>query len=367
MRERLADGVLVLVLAAVFAVSGTWRSWADAGRWDAVSLALSIACIAALPLRRRMPATVLVVLTAATAGHLLLGASRLIYLPVLVALYAASLHGSRWVRWGLCAVATAVVTIAATTFAGVTEGGVLALVIFGVAWLLGAERHRHSAERSALLAEQARRGAEIQLAHQQHRAQAREREVIARRLHDALAHTVTVMLVQAEAVRTIGRLTSDDAVRVDQILAAGRDALAQVRATLADLHDPLPDATDLGGVLEQLRGAGLDIAPVPDLPSGPLVSRIVIEAATNALRHAGPGTAVDVRVEPAPRHCRLVVRSGPPAAGWPSIGPTPGRGLRGLAAEATEHGGRLAYGPTVDGGWTVTAELPRSYSYPGGE
>ncbi|WP_163509411.1 sensor histidine kinase [Fodinicola acaciae] len=319
--QVLVDAAFVIAVAALFGVSGAWRPW---NGWLAAGVALSALEIVPLFVRRRAPAVVLSVVTAATTAHLLMGASRtIVYVPALIAIYAAAVNGSRWVRWGLCAAAIAVIAVATTPLRGLVEGAALALVVGGVTWLMGAERRRHLVERSVFLAE---------------RTRARERELIARRLHDSLAHTITVMLIQAEAMRT-----SASVDRLDQLLGAGRQALDEVRETLADLHEP-----DVRQALDRLRKAGLVI---DDVDVDGLAGRIVVEAATNALRHAGPGAVVTVRVDGE----RVEVRNGP---GQPvDFGPTPGLGLRGLAAEVAECGGSLSYGPDGDG-WLVTAFLP---------
>jgi signal transduction histidine kinase len=319
--QLLVDAAFVIAVAALFAVSGAWRPW---NGWLGVGAALSVLEIAPLFVRRRAPALVLSIVTVATVAHLLMGASRtIVYVPMLIAVYAAAVNGSRWVRWGLCGLATVAIAAATVPMRGFIEGAALALVVGAVTWLMGAERRRQLVERSAFLAE---------------RTRAREREVIARRLHDSLAHTITVMLIQAEAMRT-----SASVDRLDQLLDAGRQALDEVRDTLADLHEP-----DVAQALARLRAAGLVI---DDVEVDGLAGRIVVEAATNALRHAGTGAVVTVRVD----GDRLEVRNGP---GRPlDLGPTPGRGLRGLAAELAERGGSLSYGPDGDG-WRVAAVLP---------
>jgi signal transduction histidine kinase len=319
--QVLVDAAFVVAVAALFVVSGAWRPW---NGWLVAGVLLSALEIVPLLVRRRAPALVLSIVTTATVAHLLMGASRtIVYVPMLIALYAAAVNGSRWVRWGLCGAAALAIAAATVPMRGLIEGAALALVVSGVTLLMGAERRRHLVERSAFLAE---------------RTRAREREVIARRLHDSLAHTITVMLIQAEAMRTSGSVD-----RLDQLLGAGRQALDEVRDTLSDLHEP-----DVSQALTRLRAAGLVI---DDVQVDGLAGRIVIEAATNALRHAGPGAVVTVRAA----GDRLEVRNGP---GQPvDFGPTPGRGLRGLAAEVAERGGSLSYGPDGDG-WLVAAVLP---------
>lgn len=161
--------VTTAAVAAVFFASGAWtpqQGWLAAG--------LSAAQLVPLLWSRRVPALVLVVVTLATAGHLLLEQPRnTMYVPVLLALHSTP---QRWL-----AAAAALATGAAVYPAkGPLDGTLLVVTISAVAWLLGAERRRALADRA---------------------------ERAARRLHDTLAQTTAVMLVQAETLRAVGDLT----------------------------------------------------------------------------------------------------------------------------------------------------------------
>ncbi|MEV6642525.1 histidine kinase [Amycolatopsis sp. NPDC051371] len=316
MRQSL---VTTAAAAAVFFASGAWtphQGW--------VAALLSAVQLIPLLWTRRAPALVLVVVTLATAGHLLLDQPRnTMYVPVLLALYSTP---QRW----LAAAAALIVGGAVFPAKGPFDGTVLALTICAVAWLLGAERRRALADRA---------------------------ERAARRLHDTLAQTTAVMLVQAETLRAVGDLTDADRERLDTLLAAGRGALTLVRRTLDDLREDSERAPDLAEVLARLRTAGLVLDRDPVLPALPrpvreLAERFVAEAAVNALRHNGPGVRLRLDVEVGDR---LTITARNPLKGTPRAGG--GYGLAGLAEQAAAAGGVLTHGPR-DGEWVVSVELP---------
>ncbi|MFG3706488.1 sensor histidine kinase [Micromonospora sp. NPDC047670] len=342
---------------------------------EPLSVVLAVEQILPLVVRRAAPGLVLAVVGVATSAHMLAGVSRTIgYLPVLLALYTAAANGrSATVRWGLCAAVTVGVAVASLPHRGPVEGALLVVVTFTVAWLAGIERGRQLRQRTALVAEQIRLRLERRIAARE-RAAAQERERLARRLHDTLAHTLTVMLVQTEVLRVGGGLTGSQRDRVERVLGAGRAALGEIRQTVAALDRQVAVATgdDLTERLDRLRAAGLD---VPDglpqtlaaLPEPVLVvaHRLIGEAATNALRHAGPGTRLAIRVERDADRTRLSVLSTRPAdagAAHPALPPDgiAGFGLRSLAADVEAYGGTLDYGPVTAGQWQVVAAFPHA-------
>jgi hypothetical protein len=157
---------------------------------------------------------------------------------------------------------------------------------------------------------------------------------------------------------------------------ASRQALTELRRLLGVLRGPgqLPQAApspslgDLGGVLDQVRGAGLMVALTVTGEAGALgpgvelaAYRIVQEALTNALRQAAaPAAAVSLRYEPG-YVTVSVTDTGPPcaAAGRPRGGELPGGfGLAGITERVASCGGTLTVGPTAAGGFAVTARLP---------
>jgi signal transduction histidine kinase len=193
-----------------------------------------------------------------------------------------------------------------------------------------------------------------------------ERVRIARELHDMVAHSVTVMVVQAGAVRR--RLDAGlpvDSELLRGIESSGRDAVGELRRTLGLLRGEGADATQspagldrLDELIEQVREAGLTVTlhqqkhPVP--PAIDLSAyRIVQEALTNVLRHAGPARVeVTVGVESDGLHLEVV------NDGRPVIVGAGGQGLIGMRERATLFGGELTAGPREKGGFAVRARLP---------
>ncbi|MGI5176842.1 sensor histidine kinase [Dactylosporangium sp. CA-152071] len=338
------DLTLYATLIVLYALSGT-----------VISVPLAVAQLVPLVWRNRAPGTVLAVISVATAAHSLLGMGRAVgYLPVSLAMYTAATQRSPVVRWGVCAAATVLVTVAGAARRGPVEGGLLAAVALTVTWLAGVERGEHLRERAEHLRERGERRLAEQAAET-----ARARERLARRLHDSLAHTMTVMLVQGEALRATAELAPADRRRLDTVLQAGRDALAEVRQALAEEAGDAEGAT-LTGRLAALREAGLSVPgdPAAGLTRLPVAvrdvaARLVAEAATNALRHDGPGTTLTVTADEAA--VRVTTRR-PSGAGPSGEAGGGGYGLRSLDTDVRAAGGTLTYGPTATG-WRVTAEF----------
>ncbi|MGY1814360.1 histidine kinase [Blastococcus sp. SYSU D00820] len=194
-----------------------------------------------------------------------------------------------------------------------------------------------------------------------------ERTRLAAELHDSIGHALTVTLLQAAAAREVA---GHDPAFVDRALAAIEDSARQAAGDLERVlrllreNAPAPEAPTLADVDRLVRsaeaaGARVDCAvtgPVGAVPA--VVSReayrIVQEALTNALRHAGP-VPVELRVAVAPGGVDLVVANPVPVA--VPAGSGTGSGVRGLAARAAALGGTAEAGP-VDGGWRVAVRLP---------
>ncbi|MET8335695.1 histidine kinase [Streptosporangium canum] len=351
--QYVVDAALGVSLAGLFVFGGM-----------TVSPLLAVAQTLPLAWRRRAPGAVLGVVGLATAAHMSMGMSRTAgYMPVLLAIYTAAASRSAAVRWGLCGLT--VVVVAGTLHRDLVEGALPAVAVSAVAWLAGAERSRHLRERTALVAESTRLRLEQRIADAE-MAAAADRERLARRLHDTLAHTVTVMLIQTEALRSTARLEPVDVDRVDRVLGAGRDALAEVRGAIAELdsREVSASADDLAERLDQLRAAGLDLsAALPEglagLPAPMLavVHRLIGEASTNALRHGGPGTRLDLRVEQDTGRVTVsMVSDRGRGAGGARAGA--GYGLRSLAQDVETFGGTLVYGPLEGRSWSVVATFP---------
>ncbi|BAU85771.1 two-component system histidine kinase [Streptomyces laurentii] len=211
-------------------------------------------------------------------------------------------------------------------------------------------------------------------------AVAEERARIAREIHDVLAHSVSVMVLNAEGGRMMRQ--ADPAV-VDRVLgvisATGREALGELRRLLEVLRTPVaddgPGPASLADGLRRLIGrldpdgtrARLDLRGEPDgLPADLAAQtyRIVQEALTNIVKHAPPDAAIRVRVDTGARGPGRLVRvrvenaagTGGAAALEPPLSSS-GRGLAGMRERAALHGGSVDAGPTPDGGYRVTATL----------
>jgi signal transduction histidine kinase len=235
------------------------------------------------------------------------------------------------------------------------------------------------------VAAQARRLAEVAAVRESFRErQAREavmeeRVRIARELHDMVAHSVTVMVIQAGVVRR--RLDAGlpvDAGLLRVIESSGRDAVGELRRTLGLLRGDASDGAQppvgmdrLDDLVAQVRDAGLTVSvrrtgePVPLLPAVDLSAyRIVQEALTNVLRHAGTATAT-VRVDYRPDGLHLaVLDTGVPGRAAPAtVGG--GQGLIGMRERVTLFGGELSTGPQEAGGFAVHARLPVSAAVAG--
>lgn len=199
-----------------------------------------------------------------------------------------------------------------------------------------------------------------------------ERNRIARELHDIVAHSLTVVIAQADGGRYAGRKDPDKAIEaLDTIAARGRSALTQMRELLSVLHDdaPSPRSTTVtpgvagvpdlvedakrNGVEVQLHVTGEphQLDEVRDLS----VYRIVQESLTNVLKHAGSVPA-QVRLEWEPARVTISVDNAPGDGRIEGSG----RGLTGIRQRVAIHGGEAKWGASAvyPGGWNVTATVP---------
>jgi signal transduction histidine kinase len=242
-------------------------------------------------------------------------------------------------------------------------------VLMAVAWLLGdrARTRRLYLEQVTARARDLERDRDRQA----QLAAAAERARIARDLHDVVAHGLSIVVIQAQAAAgAMEKRPATARAALASIVATGRDSLAEMRRLLGLTRPdgpelaPLPGLRDLPGLAERVRDAGLPVslrvdgdAAAPSPGIGLCAYRIVQEALTNALRHAGSGATVDVVV-----HCRadeveLTVRdTGRGAGGEPDE--YRGNGLRGMRERVAMLGGTVTVGDTPDGGFQVHAGLP---------
>ena len=198
-----------------------------------------------------------------------------------------------------------------------------------------------------------------------------ERTRIARELHDIVAHSLSMMVVQAGAgQRQLDSNPAQAARSLEHVGGAARQAELELSQLLELLGEEGPRRSDSGLRLidELVRQAGASGLPVTcrlsgahdALPPGlsDAVYRVAQEGLTNALKHA-PGAPVQVAVDAGERAAVITIQNGPPR-GAPSELQSAGgeHGIRGMRERVRERGGTLEAGPTADGGWSVTARLP---------
>jgi signal transduction histidine kinase len=249
--------------------------------------------------------------------------------------------------------------------------GFSAGLVVGAPWLAG------RAQRSRTLREAALRELTAQMARDQEQreriAVSDERARIARELHDVVAHSMGVMVVQAQGAR---RVLDREPERAREALRSiedtGRSALAEVRRSLGVLRhegstaalEPQPGIGDLGGLVDHARDAGLVVEVQVEgeplsLPPGVDLSayRIVQEALTNTIKHAGAGRVL-VAVRYGEEELELEVcddGAGPQANGSE---PGAGHGLVGMRERVGLYGGDLWTGSGSEAGYTVRARIP---------
>jgi signal transduction histidine kinase len=203
-------------------------------------------------------------------------------------------------------------------------------------------------------------------------AAAEERARIAREMHDSVAHHLTVIVALSDgARRAITRAPGDAADAMADVSGTARQALAETRRLLGVLRagsgpeprQPLPGLADLDGLLGRVRAAGLPVRyDVTGTGTGAglpaafqlAVFRLVQEALTNTMKHAGPGASATVRLQFTPAEVRVDVEDDGIPGG---AGSAAGGGLTGMRERISAFGGELDFGPRQPRGWRVTARL----------
>jgi len=343
---------------------------------DATGLVLAALCTLPVAFRRSRPLLLLALTTLPEwALHSLAHPTGLSGLAALILLYTAS--AGRGLAMSLLALGMCVVRYAGYVLlvpGGLFWRGHLAVgTVIALCWLIG----RTTRLRRAYLAELEERAARLERAREAdtRAARAEERSRIARELHDVVAHHVSVMTVQAAAARRVLD-NAPDAARdaLTAIEQMGRAALAEMRNIVGVLRTgdpaeraPQPGMRDLPALVEQMREAGLAARlrvegvarPLP--PGIDLAAyRLVQEALTNSLRHAGPSAQawVTVRYDPGELTVHVEDDGGRPD-GKPAAGGTGGgHGLVGIRERVALYGGRLRIGPRPGGGFEVRAHFP---------
>lgn len=262
---------------------------------------------------------------------------------------------------------------------GVVRFGGVDIVALTIAVLVGASLRGRQVARSKLVEQEV-----ITAEERARRTLLEERNRIARELHDVVAHHMSVISIQAQVAP---HLVENPSEELRENLAGIRqnavEALAELRRVLGVLrsedaqaegvrYSPQPTLGRLDELIGNVRGTGLTVTTgttgeIRPLSPGVELSafRIVQEALSNAMRHA-PGAAVRVELGYQPDGLTIqVVNTAPEQPAPPSQGA--GHGLLGMRERTAMLGGELAAGPTPDGGWEVTANLPAGAPKPSAE
>ncbi len=372
-----ADIVLTAILLSASVIAGLNVEAAGSER-ELGGLGWTLMILATIPvaLRRTWPIHAMWAIIVATVPFWVLDYSDDPLGPsLLIAIYSVAAHVERpaSLRHGAAGIAVVL---------GVGTVGVLIpeedlpwfalpafLVMFGTAWIIGDNLRTRRAytlelERAAARTE-AQRDAEAK------RAVAEERTRIARELHDVVAHSMSVMVVQAGAARRV--LDTDPQRAVDALTAiesTGRESLNEMRRILGVLRSdddtaeltPSPTLHDLARLVEQYEKAGLPVAvtvegDASELPQslGLSAYRVLQEGLTNTLKHAGPASAA-VRLVYLPD--KLEVHVSDDGRGASAFKSGAGQGLVGMRERVEAFGGTLEAGPRTGGGFEVSADFP---------
>jgi signal transduction histidine kinase len=376
-RPGLRSGVLIAVDATV-AIAVTVLSWAflagDRTDWPAdsrspdwLAYALTAVLNATIAFRRVGWQPALTIALAAATAYAARQYPPIYDLAVPLVVYiAATRLDDRRSRLVLV-VAVGISWLGATLAAGPTDPQ-SGLVVAGT-WLLG----HYVRTRRLLVHELEQRAVDLEREREERaaRAVAEERLRIARELHDVLAHTMSVVAVQAGTGRLVGRDHPDDALQaLTTIETTARSAMHEMRQMVAVLRadgesaasiTPTPDLGDLPALVAKVVEAGVAVEarvegdPRP-LPTGIGLAayRILQEALTNVIRHAGPAHA-SVLIRYTDDNVTLEVRDD---GRGPAVAANGGHGLVGMRERAAVHGGELVAGAAPNGGFVVTARLP---------
>ncbi|HZD01794.1 MAG TPA: sensor histidine kinase [Actinomycetes bacterium] len=366
----IVDGALGAGLAALLTVGTYFAAQHQPTRrpFDAGTIALVVVAAGALALRRGHPVAVLAAVFGATLIYFILGyANGPIWLALVVAYFTAAVRGHR-----LAAAIAAVAGLGIFPWLdyllrnrpGPSLAGMAALAAWLLVLLGAAEAARIRRERAAE-AVRIREGEALRRASE-------ERLRIARELHDALGHHLSLINVQSGvALHLNEELPAQARSSLSAIRQASKEALAELRSVLDILRqegEPAPRSPTsalarLDALVSQAAAAGLEVrteieGDVRPVPFGVDIAafRIVQEALTNVTRHAGPATAT-VRVSYEERD--LTVEVDDDGRGRPVLdGAGGGKGIVGMRERVATLGGELEAGPRPGGGFRVRARLP---------
>ncbi|MEW1773690.1 sensor histidine kinase [Streptomyces sp. NPDC086777] len=343
----------------------------------AAVLALQTGLVLPLLWRRRRPMAAFVAIAVVFLLQWSLDAVLRADVALFVALYSLALHGQlRRLPWACAVMAAGMVLVAVRVSPAMSVWDALffllstATAALAVGLMVRARRAQLAGLRERAARLETERDQRIRL------ATATERARVAREMHDIVGHNLSVMITLADAGAYATDTAPERGKEALQLIGdTGRTALGELRRVLGVLREasegarqapelsPQPGLADIETLCDGVRTAGLEIVyrtvgEVDALDRGMqlTVYRIVQEALTNTLKHAGAGTRVNLTVVVADE--RLVIRirdNGPagPAGSWNEEG----HGLVGMRERAALYGGTVSAGPAADGGWAVEAAL----------
>ncbi|GEK21679.1 sensor histidine kinase [Cellulomonas xylanilytica] len=393
-----ATGTGFLLLLMVATSTDITTATADASRSFATPL-ISFAVVAPLAWRRVRPTASAVAVYSFALLQLAFFAPLVVPadFAVLMALYSVTVHGPRWAhRVAIVSTLVGSVLLGIAMNGWFNAPGAASTAVFTgfsalTVWAFGLVR-RSRRETIEALVDRAER-LEVERDQQSQIATAAERARIAREMHDIVAHSLTVMIAQADGGRYAADADPAAATRaLGTIGETGRAALTDMRRLLGVLRNssepptttgavpvlpgpgglsrgtgqgfaPQPAESDVGALVEQVRASGLRASLVRmgeprNLPPGTglTVYRIAQESLTNVLKHAGPDPKVTVLVQWLPDAIVLEVTDDGRGASADSDGL--GQGLLGMRERTTMFGGTVSAGPRPGGGFRVRAQLP---------
>lgn len=363
---------------------------AGLGSWEGTSPEAAVvwAILLGFPLawRRTRPVGSAVAVLGTALVHLMTGSPLILPadLMVVVAIYSVTVHGPRWAYRAALAggLAGAAVLGGYLTIVegGGLDGGILVTILTGLtvvsAFTVGLVR-RARRETIQALVDRAER-LEVERDQAARISTAAERTRIAREMHDIVAHSLSVVVAQADGGRYAAEQDPAAAIRsLTTISETGRAALTDMRRLLGVLRAPGEDGTgtpapalapqpatgELTDLVAQVRAAGLRVSLVqlgtaPPLPPGTGLTlfRICQESLTNILKHAGPDPTATLMVTWRPQAVEIRVTDDGRGAAAATDGA--GQGVLGMRERAVMLGGTLSAGPRPGGGYQVVAHIP---------
>lgn len=383
-RTLLLDALLSLAIATVTVLPELWEQMGPNVWWR---ILLGAVCCVALAFRRTRPDLAGSVIALAAFVHIVVDEqlSPAVTVTAVIGLYSMAAYGSMWgTRAALVLGVLGGVGSSGRFYSEAPESrsfeynaigaSFLAALTVGI-WATGMLRRSRMREVTSL--RERARLLELERAQEAELAAIGERTRIAREMHDIIAHTLTVVIAQADGGRYAAEQDPHAAARALETIADnGRQALADMRSLLGVLREEgprevraVPGIADLPDLLAVVRAGGL---PVTYSVSGPerevsvgcglTTYRIIQESLTNVLKHAGLGVDAEVRLRWEPQELRITIIDDGRAdeaveADW--VAPAGGKGVLGMRERAELHGGSLSAGPRPDRrGYQVEAILP---------